>query len=107
MEPYNIASLYRNSRHDSLNRKLANAFAMWDAAGNALRASANTPVRSAEPPSNWTCHNLARVKKYGGSSTKRLLVAFAVYASAPPLSGAPAHHHCVINDLAVTARCLK
>jgi len=63
MATYDIASLYRSPRHDSLNRKLANDFAIQDAASYFLRASAKILERNGESPSNWTRQDLARFRK--------------------------------------------
>jgi hypothetical protein len=67
METYDIALLYRNPRHDSLNRKLAIDFAIREAAGDFLRASANIAERKTATPSQWTRRDLARVRKYTSS----------------------------------------
>ncbi len=62
MGSYGIATVFRSLRHDSFNRKLADALARQEPAAGFGEMKGHINGKYKELPANWIRQSLARIK---------------------------------------------
>lgn len=69
MGSYGIATVFRNPRHDSFNRKLADELTRSGPTAGAPDLSGDANEQGGESSDNWMRHHLAGVKKHDARAT--------------------------------------